>query len=237
MTKDLSIIVSGCTQGIGLSICQYFAAQGYHVAGYARNKDKLSQMQAEMSLAYPNQRFLFVACDARKKNEIVDFAKNVVDTLGNISVLVNNAGVFLPGNIKDEPDGQLEQLIETNLYSAYYLTRALLPQLHTQSSAHIFNLCSIASLQAYPNGGSYSISKFALLGLSKQLRLELVDSHIKVTAILPGATYTPSWSGSGLPQERFIPSDDIAQIIFEMSKLSPSTNVEEILVRPIQGDI
>lgn len=237
MSKNLSIIVSGCTQGIGLAICQYFAQKGYNVAGYARNINKLANMQHEMSMAFPNQQFYFEACDARSKIDIQTFATNAISTLQDIHLVVNNAGTFLPGNIQDEADGQLEQLIETNLYSAYYLTRALLPHLKTQTTAHIFNMCSIASVQAYPNGGSYSISKFALLGLNKQLRLELTDTNVKVTAILPGATYTPSWSNSGLPPERFIPAEDIAKLIWEVSCLSPSTNVEEILVRPIKGDI
>ncbi len=64
------------------------------------------------------------------------------------------------------------------------------------NSGHIFNMCSIASLRAYPNGGSYSISKYALLGFSENLREELKPYSIKVTAICPGATYTPSWEGS-----------------------------------------
>ena len=101
-----------------------------------------------------------------------------------------------------EEDGRLEKLIETNLYSAYHLSRALLPQIRRSQSAHIINICSIASLEAYPGGGSYSISKFALLGFNKALRAELMQEGIKVSAILPGAAWSDSWRGVDLPYEK-----------------------------------
>ena len=77
--------------------------------------------------------------------------------------------LLFPGNVYDEAEGVLEKQMEINFYSAYHLTRLLLPSMMKQKSGHIFNICSIASLQAYPNGGAYSISKFALAGFSKNL--------------------------------------------------------------------
>jgi short-subunit dehydrogenase len=102
---------------------------------------------------------------------------------------------------------------------------------------HIFNVCSIASIQAYANGGAYAISKFALLGFSKCLREELKSYQIRVTAVLPGATRTASWDGTSLPDERFMPSEDIAETIFAAYALSNRSVVEEILIRPQLGDI
>ena len=107
----------------------------------------------------------------------------------------------------------------------------------TKKHGHIFNLCSIASIKAYPNGGSYAISKFALLGFSKCLREELKPLGIRVTAVMPGATYTSSWDGVDLPEKRFIPVEDIAETIFSAYKLSGRSVVEEILIRPQLGDI
>ncbi len=102
---------------------------------------------------------------------------------------------------------------------------------------HIFNMCSIASLKAYPNGGSYSISKYALLGFSDNLREELMEDGIKVTAICPGATYTPSWEGSGVEPDRIMESADIAAMLWSAYNLSPQANVEMIILRPVKGDI
>jgi short-subunit dehydrogenase len=104
-------------------------------------------------------------------------------------------------------------------------------------SGHIFTVCSIASLAAYPGGGAYSISKYALLGFTKNLRQELKEHGIKVTAIIPGAVYTDSWKGSGVPEERIMEAEDIARMVFAATQLSPQATVEEILVRPQLGDL
>ena len=130
-----------------------------------------------------------------------------------------------------EEDGTLETMINTNLYSAYHLTRALLPSMMNKGSGHIFNMCSVASLFAYPNGGSYSISKFALLGFSKVLREELKTSGVKVTSILPGATWSNSWSGVDLPESRLMQAKDIAIAVWQALQMSPSAVVEEILMQ------
>ena len=102
---------------------------------------------------------------------------------------------------------------------------------------HIFNICSIASLQAYSQGGSYSISKFALDGFSKNLRLELKDKGIKVTGVYPGATFTNSWAGSGVEPSRIMEAQDIAKMILAATQLSPQAVVEDIVMRPLLGDV
>ena len=106
-----------------------------------------------------------------------------------------------------------------------------------KGKGHIFNICSIASLNAYENGGSYSISKFALLGFSKNLRLELKDKGIKVTAVCPGAVYTNSWAGSGVDPKRIMEANDIAEMIYAATQLSPQAVVEDIVMRPLLGDL
>ena len=152
-------------------------------------------------------------------------------------MLINNAGSFMASNVYNEEDGILEEMIASNLYSAYYLTRALLPIMIAQKSGHIFNICSVASLKAYENGGSYSISKFALLGFSKNLRQELMPFHIKVTAVLPGATMSSSWADSNIDENRIMQSTDISNIIWQVNQLSPQAVVEEIIMRPMLGDL
>ena len=133
--------------------------------------------------------------------------------------------------------GMLEQMMQTNLHSAYHLTRALLPSLVKARSGHIFNMCSVASIKTYPNGSLYSISKFAVLGFSRSLRDELKEKNVRVTSVLPGATYTDSWEGIDLPEDRFMKPEDIADSIWDIYKLSDRTVVEEIILRPQSGDI
>jgi len=124
----------------------------------------------------------------------------------------------------------------TNVASAYHLTRALLPHIKN-NSGHIVNICSTASFTPYVNGGSYCISKFALLGFSKVLREELKPRGIRVTSLMPGATLTDSWTGTDLPVSRFMQASDVAQTIWDVNQLSPTSVIEELIMRPMQGDI
>ncbi len=165
------------------------------------------------------------------------FAVWVLRQAKTVDVLINNAGKFIPGSVHSEEAGTLEDMINTNLYSAYHLTRLFINQMMEQHSGHVFNICSIASLQAYDNGGSYSISKFAMLGFSKNLREEMKPYSVKVTAVLPGATMSASWDGFNIEPNRIMESTDIAKMVYAASQLSPQAVVEDIILRPQKGDL
>ena len=230
-------VVTGSTKGIGKAIVEKFAQNGFDIVANARNEADLKALQTNIQTQYPQVQLHYQATDMAVKEQVVRFANYVKSLQQPIEVLVNNAGVFMPGQIHNEEEGILETMINTNLYSAYHLTRSLMPELLAQKSGYVFNMCSVASVTAYPNGGSYSISKFALYGMNKVLREEMKDKNIRVTAILPGATLTPSWDGVDLPEERFIKAQDVAETVFSAYSMSPSAVVEEILIRPQLGDI
>lgn len=230
-----TIVITGATKGIGRAIAEKFARAGWRVAICARNKAELETFAD--SLKVNATGVIALPADMQKKEDVLAFANLINSTWGAADIIVNNAGVFIPGQVINEEEGTLEKLIETNLYSAYHLTRSLLPNMINKKTGHIFNLCSVASIQAYPNGGSYSISKFALLGLSKALREELKEHHIRVTALVVGATLTNSWAGTDLPESRFMKPEDVAQSVWDVYHLSEHTVVEEILLRPLLGDI
>ena len=191
----------------------------------------------ELTAKYPLATIKARPFDLSKKENVIALGNWILSLGISIDVLFNNAGSFVPGSVHDEPDGALENQIETNLYSAYHLTKTLLPKMMQQKSGHIFNMCSVASVKAYKNGGAYSISKFALLGFSKNLREEMMPYGIKVTAVIAGAAYTDSWASSGIDKKRFMEADDIAKMIYASSQLSPQACIEEILMRPQLGDI
>jgi short-subunit dehydrogenase len=106
-----------------------------------------------------------------------------------------------------------------------------------RGTGHIFNICSIASLQAYPNGGSYSISKFALHGFTRNLREELKPTGVKVTGVYPGAVLTDSWGGFDNSGGRIMEVSDVALMIYQATQLSPQACVEDIVLRPQLGDL
>jgi short-subunit dehydrogenase len=230
------IVVTGGTKGIGRAVVEKFASEGFDVATCSRNRNDLEELKRGIEKVLSVKIYIQVA-DMSKREDVNSFCTYVSTLHRPVDVLVNNAGYFLPGEISTEPEGTLESMINANLYSAYHTTRALIDAMKTRKSGHIFNLCSIASIKAYPNGGSYAISKFALLGFSKCLREELKHFGVRVTAVLPGATFTPSWEGIDLPESRFIPPEDIAEAIFSAHSLSGRTVIEEILIRPQLGDI
>ena len=231
------IVVSGATKGIGRAIADTFAAKGFHVAACARREEDLQKMQETYAEQFPDCRLLTFRADLRNKEEAKAFALAVLEQWDTVDILVNNAGAFQPGAIHAEPDGLLEEMIRVNLYSAYHLTRALLPVMLKKGRGHIFNICSIASLHAYPNGGSYSIAKFALHGFSKNLREELKDKGIRVSSIHPGATWSASWEGAPYPEERLMQASDIALALWSAWSMSPSAVVEDIVIRPQLGDL
>ena len=127
--------------------------------------------------------------------------------------------------------------MDVNLYGPYHLTRTLLPAMMRRRSGHVINMCSIASVIAYPNGGAYTVTKFALLGFSKSLREEMKPYNIKVTSILPGATWSASWAGADFPEERLMPAEDVAEAVVSATRMGPSSVVEEIVIRPQLGDL
>ncbi|MBA2328580.1 MAG: SDR family oxidoreductase [Chitinophagaceae bacterium] len=232
----MNAVITGASRGIGKSVAKTYALHGYNLFLSSRNEDGLLQTVEELKKDYPNIHIHAQAFDLGKKQQAQLFGEWVVNIADTIDVLVNNAGTFVPGNISDEPDGALEHMLEVNLYSAYHVTRSMLPKMISQKNGHIFTICSIAALDAYSNGGAYSISKFGLLGFTKNLRKELIPHNIKVTAIIPGAVFTDSWKGMVEP-ERIMKPEDIATLIYTVSRLSMQATVEQIVVRPQLGDL
>ncbi|HTH54813.1 MAG TPA: SDR family oxidoreductase [Cyclobacteriaceae bacterium] len=230
------VVVTGATKGIGRAVAERFAQAGFDVAACARKEKDLEQMKAEIEKKFQVKVFV-KAADASHKEQVADFCKFVLQLNRPVTVIVNNAGHFIPGETMKEGDGALESMVESNVYSAYYTTRGLIANMQQNKSGHVFNMCSIASIEAYPNGGSYAISKFALLGFTKVLREEMKPFGIRVTAVMPGATKTASWEGTDLPDARFMKTEDVAEVIFNAYSISDRSVVEEVIIRPQLGDI
>lgn len=233
----MNVVITGASKGFGKSIAEIFAANGHHIYMCSRNAAALYKTMEELMQKFPNVTIKAKPFDLSKKEEAQGFGKWILDFDIPIDILVNNAGSFEPGSVYNEPDNTLEHMMDVNLFSAYHLTRTLLPKMMGQQHGHIFNMCSIASLKAYTNGGAYSISKFALAGFSKNLREEMKPYNIKVTAVYPGAAYTDSWSGSGIDPKRIMEAADITKMIYASSQLSPQACVEDIVIRPQLGDL
>lgn len=220
------IVVTGGSKGIGRAIANKFIAEGFDAIVCARSVDNVQ-----------GKGLIPFAADLSTRQGVSALVDFITSLNRPVDILVNNTGIFQPGQLHNEAEGTFEQLMSTNVASAYHLTRGLVGDMMARRQGHIFMMCSTASITAYTNGGSYCISKFALLGMSRVLREELKPHGVKVTAILPGATLTASWEGTDLPEERFMKPEDVADSAWAAYSLSKSAVVEEMLIRPQLGDL
>jgi short-subunit dehydrogenase len=232
----MNIVITGASKGMGKALAEKFASHGHNLLLCSRSEAELIECKKELESKF-NVEVYYYPADLSIKSSAIDFGNWVLSKRDSIDILINNAGTFIPGSIYNEEDGTLEKMIGINLNAAYHLTRTLLPTMMKRKQGHIFNMSSIAALKAYANGGAYSISKFAIAGFSKNLREEMKPYNIKVTTVYPGAVYTSSWFGSGIEKDRIMDVSDISDMIYAASQLTPQACVEEILIRPLKGDI
>ncbi len=230
------VLITGASQGIGAAIARRFAlASGNRLVLLARNRERLEKVASHCRAL--GAEAMVIPTDVTREEAVLQARKQVETAYGPPHVVVNNAGQFLPGSVLNTSAEQFRAQVEVNLLSAFIVTHTFLPLMLEQGEGHLFFMGSVASIRAYPNGAAYCAAKHGLLGLARVVREETRESGIRVTTLLPGATWTPSWTGTDLPPERFMPPEDIAEMVFQIHLLSPRTDVEEIILRPQLGDI
>lgn len=230
----MNVIITGAARGIGKAVAMAFAKEGANLILCSKNEKNIKAAAAEIQHHYDVQ-VQYLSVDLAVKEQAIEFAEFCLQH-GTADVLVNNAGLYLPGSCLDS-ETVLNEMMNVNFYSAVHITRTILPAMVARKSGHIFFMGSIASVNAYKGGGSYSISKFALNGFSKNLRLELLDKGVKVTNVYAGAVFTDSWGGFDNTSHRIMEADDVANMIIAAAKLSPAAVVEDIILRPQLGDL
>jgi short-subunit dehydrogenase len=227
----MNAIITGATKGIGKAIAIKLAQNGYNLALCARNENDLLLLRNELSKF--NVDVFTMVTDCSLKADVLAFVAAVQKAFPTIDVLVNNVGVFLPGSLLDENDEVFELQQQLNLNATYYMSKYIGKIMRTQQYGHLFNMCSIASIETLENSGSYCVTKSAMRSLNYVLRKELAPYNVKVTAILPGATFTDSWAGTTIGREKFMTAQDVAEVLFSALTLSSVANVDEIVLRPI----
>ncbi len=227
----MKAIITGATKGIGRATAIELAKNGYDVIVGARSEQDLQQLTVELN-AY-NVKVVALKVDFSVKAQVVKFVERAIEFAGNVDVLVNNVGSFVPSSFFDEDDEVFESQQLLNVNAAYYLGKRIGKQMLMQKFGHIFNICSVASKAPVENAGSYSVTKAAMLSLNDVMRRELAPHHVKVTAVIPGSTYTSSWEGTTLAKEKFVQPEDVAKSISMALQLSAAANVDEIVLTPL----
>ena len=230
------IVITGASQGIGRAIAERFAKEPASrlvlIARTASNLERVARRCEDLGA-------LTKVCpvDVTASGAVNEVARRIIHEYGAPDIVVNNAGLFSPGSLMDTSVKEFRAQVETNLTSAFIVTRAFLGSMMRQRAGHIFFMASVASLQAYDGGAAYCAAKHGMLGLARVVRQETKDHGIGVTTLLPGAVRTPSWDGTDLPDERFMGAVQIAEAVVGACKMGPRTVVEEMLLRPLLGDI
>ena len=231
------ILITGASQGIGSAIAKVFAQEvrGVRLALVARNEKNLQAVAKRCAkLGATAETF---ACDVADEAAVAALAAAVAKRFGTVDVLINNAGVFRPASFLTLKVAEFDTLVAANLRSTLLVSQAFVPAMVRRGRGDVFNMGSIAGLQAYPGGAAYCAAKFGVTGLTRVMREELKAKGVRVTLVCPGATVSPSWDGSGVAPERMMPAEDVARAFLDIYRLSRRTVVEEIILRPQAGDI
>lgn len=233
----MNAIVTGATKGMGRAIVMELAANNYNITFCARDENQVEAFLDELRKGYPHLLFFGMHADMENSSDVSGFAEFAARNFGQVDVLINNAGLYIPSELMNEDERCLQRQMQVNVFAPHFLSKFFAAKMIDHGRGHIINICSIASLEPVTRAGSYSISKTALLGLTKALREELRPAGVKVTAVLPGSTLTDSWSGTDLPSDWFILSQDIAKSIINCLQMSSGANIDEIIIRPLYGKV
>lgn len=230
-------LVTGATKGMGRAISFALVKEGYKLIACARKLEELKKLQVDIDSEVAGAEVVVRACDFSSPSELNDLINWLEASVFDIDVLVNNVGLFKPGSIFKEADDALAKHMQVNVFTPYHLSVFAGKKMREKQRGHIFSISSVASRNAIPTAGSYSITKYALAGLTAVLREDLKKDGVKVTEIIPGSTLTSSWEGTTISKDEFVLPEDIANALIAVLKMSVGANVDEIMIKPIKGQI
>jgi len=235
-------IITGASAGIGRATAELLAGNNFDVIITGRRAENLKILEEKIR-SETTVDVLSLAFDIRDPEAVKSACEQLSGKWEKVDVLVNNAGLAAglspihEGNVDD-----WEQMIDTNIKGLLYMTRLISPGMVKRQKGHIINLGSIAGKEAYENGNVYNATKFAVDGLTRAMRIDLVDYGIKVTSIDPGAAETEfslvRFKGDSDKADKvydgFTPlyAKDVAEAILFAVTRPPHVNINDMLIMP-----
>lgn len=225
------IVITGASQGIGAEIALRFSKEKETTLMLlARSEDKLNNIAAQCRKSGATVQ-CFV-CDVTDESNVNNVASAILQQWGSPDVLINNAGFYQESRFSDCTQDQFKAQIDVNLTGPFLVTQTFFSAMMSKECSDVFFICSMASIQGYSQSIAYCAAKHGLLGLSRSLREEAKNTGMRVTAILPGPTLTPSWANTTISEDHFIPPMDIANLVVDIHHLDRHTNIDELIVNP-----
>lgn len=238
MEANQIVWITGASSGIGLACAKALAAGGMHVVMSSRNRAEL--LEAAGAIRGTGGDAKAVQCDVSSEEDVEWAIKSIIKAFGEgPDILINNAGISPYHDIEDMTPEIFDKVIATNITGNFLCAKAVLPEMIRKGSGTIIQMLSIASTKAFAGGTAYGASKFGALGFTNALREEVRHKGIKVVSVMPGAVETPAWDIKERNEyrEKMMQSEDIAQAVVDILNQPHRTMVEEIVLRPILGDL
>lgn len=239
---DKIVFITGASSGIGAGCARKFASQGASLILNARNEEKLSALKEELEQQY-GARVCLLPFDVRDRKTAAEALASLPDEWKAIDILINNAGLVI--GVDKEHEGNLDEwdiVIDTNIKSLLAMTRLVVPGMVARGRGHIINIGSIAGDAAYAGGSVYCATKAAVKALSDGLRIDLVDTPLRVTNIKPGLVETnfsvvrfrgdKDKADNVYKGIRPLTGDDIAETVYFAASVPEYMQIAEMLVMP-----
>lgn len=236
------ILITGASSGIGEGCAKKFASQGDRLILNARSTDRLQSLAEELKEKYNTECYI-MPFDVRDREMAATALDKLPDEWKSIDVLINNAGLAIGTDKEHEgnPD-EWDTMIDTNIKALLAMTRLVVPGMIERGRGHIINIGSIAGDAAYPGGSVYCATKAAVKALSDGLRIDLVDTPLRVTNIKPGMVETNfsvvRFRGDRNKADNVyrgikpLNGDDIAEVVYFAASAPEHMQVAEVLVMP-----
>ncbi|HVN28367.1 MAG TPA: SDR family oxidoreductase [Candidatus Binataceae bacterium] len=187
--RNRAVVITGASSGIGEDVALGFARHGARVALLARRRSMLDEVAARIDAA--GGHAIPIACDVTKRSEVDAAIEEATRALHRIDILVNSAGILIPAEVEKLKLADLERMMSVNVYGALNMIQATLPIMRRQGAASIVNIASLAGRRGLSPLGGYCATKFAMVGLTEALRMELFGTGIRVSLVMPGVIDTP----------------------------------------------
>ena len=227
--KGKIALVTGAGRGIGKAIALTLAQEGAHVVVCARTQSEVDAVADEINKL--GSKSLAMRVDVSKEEDIQQLISKVKGTFGTVDILINNAGIGAFANVADLSTKDFDAMWNINIRGTFLCTKAVLPFMINQKSGDILNIASLAGRNAFIGGAGYAATKWALIGFSRCLMLEVRDKNIRVITLCPGSVDT-SFNEKFDVKPGTPKAEDIAQVALNTLLMPRNVMVSEVDIRP-----